>query len=102
MNPIKKETPVSEIKFDMIILKEKPIQIAQDHYLLRLESHAFDSAPGQFVNIRCTKQYDPLLRRPFSIFDHEGPLISIIVKTVGKGTEILSQYAPGCIDCIGP
>ncbi len=86
----------------MVILKDKPTQIAQDHYLLRLEAGAGDSAPGQFVNIRCTAQYDPLLRRPFSIFDHEKNTLSIIVKRIGKGTEILSRYAQGSIDCIGP
>jgi dihydroorotate dehydrogenase electron transfer subunit len=86
----------------MLILKEKPKQVAPEHYLLHLESEFVDSAPGQFINIRCTKQYDPLLRRPFSIFDHEQKMVSIIVKTVGRGTEILSQYAPGSIDCIGP
>ncbi len=69
---------------------------------MRLESGAIDSAPGQFVNIRCTKQYDPLIRRPFSIFDHEETTISIVVKKVGKGTEIISEFEQGAVDCMGP
>jgi len=86
----------------MLKLTEKPRRVAQDHFLLHLETETYRSVPGQFINIRCTQHYDPLLRRPFSIFDHEGALISIIVKSVGRGTEILSHYSPGSIDCIGP
>jgi dihydroorotate dehydrogenase electron transfer subunit len=86
----------------MLVLTEKPTQIAQDHFLLHFETGTDRSEPGQFVSIRVSRLHDPLLRRPFSIFDHEGTTISIIVKTVGKGTEILAHHPPGPMDGIGP
>ena len=42
------------------------------------------------------------LRRPFSIFSHTGTEIGIVVKTVGRGTELLARAEPGELDVIGP
>ncbi len=86
----------------MFVLKEKPIPVSEDHHLLLLESGTHDSAPGQFINIRVSRHYDPLLRRPFSIFSHAGTEIGIIVKTVGRGTALLARSEPGGLDAIGP
>jgi dihydroorotate dehydrogenase electron transfer subunit len=86
----------------MFILKKKPVPVAEGHHLLLLEAGSRTSTPGQFVNVRVGDGYDPLLRRPFSIFSHEGTEISIVVKTVGRGTELLSSRSPGPIDVIGP
>jgi len=59
--------------------------------------------PGQFAHIRVLPMKDALLRRPFSIFQVEGDTFSILYKTVGKGTETLSQMRPGEeISVIGP
>ena len=48
--------------------------------------------PGQFVQIRCSETADPLLRRPFSIYDadREKGTISILYAKVGRGTALLS------------
>ncbi len=86
----------------MFILKEAPVPVAEGHHLLLLEAGSRTSAPGQFINIRVREGFDPLLRRPFSIFSHEGTEIGIVVKTVGRGTELLSSRSPGPIDVIGP
>ena len=51
--------------------------------------------PGQFAHIRVLPMKDALLRRPFSIFQVEGDTFSILYKTVGKGTEVLSQMRAG-------
>jgi dihydroorotate dehydrogenase electron transfer subunit len=66
-------------------------------------------APGQFVMIRTSHGSDPLLRRPFSVFevlrDEAGrPLgISILSKRVGVGTGLLYESAPGArLSCLGP
>ena len=48
--------------------------------------------PGQFVNLRIPELY---LRRPISIFNQEGEQLTLIYKTVGRGTERLSRMAPG-------
>jgi dihydroorotate dehydrogenase electron transfer subunit len=51
--------------------------------------------PGQFSHIRVPTMKDALLRRPFSIFQVVGDTFSILYKTIGKGTEALSQMGPG-------
>jgi dihydroorotate dehydrogenase electron transfer subunit len=51
--------------------------------------------PGQFAHIHVLPMKDALLRRPFSIFQVEGDTFSILYKTVGKGTEVLSQMRAG-------
>jgi dihydroorotate dehydrogenase electron transfer subunit len=51
--------------------------------------------PGQFAHVRIPPLKDALLRRPFSIFQVFGDTFSILYKTVGKGTEALSQMQAG-------
>ncbi|MGA2866449.1 MAG: dihydroorotate dehydrogenase electron transfer subunit [Verrucomicrobiota bacterium] len=51
--------------------------------------------PGQFAHVRILPLKEALLRRPFSIFQAEGGTFSILYKTVGKGTEVLSQMRSG-------
>jgi dihydroorotate dehydrogenase electron transfer subunit len=51
--------------------------------------------PGQFAHVRILPLKDALLRRPFSIFQVEGETFSILYKTVGKGTEVLSRMRAG-------
>src|SRR5208282_165091 len=51
--------------------------------------------PGQFAHVRVLPLTDALLRRPFSIFQVEGDTFSILYKTVGKGTEVLSRMQAG-------
>jgi dihydroorotate dehydrogenase electron transfer subunit len=47
--------------------------------------------PGQFVHVRIPPLRDALLRRPFSIFQASGDTLSILYKTIGQGTEVLSR-----------
>ncbi|MFC1669825.1 dihydroorotate dehydrogenase electron transfer subunit [Spirochaetota bacterium] len=86
----------------MAKLISKPKKISTDHYLLRIEHNKSNSSPGQFINIKAGEGTEPLLRRPFSIFNHDGNLIEIIIKSVGKGTKILCGSQPGTIDILGP
>jgi dihydroorotate dehydrogenase electron transfer subunit len=59
--------------------------------------------PGQFAHVRIPPLKDALLRRPFSIFQVEGDTFSILYKTVGKGTTVLSQMLPGeDVSAMGP
>ena len=86
----------------MLQMKEKPRPVAKDHYLLEFEGCGAPSQPGQFVNIRISDQSTPLLRRPFSIFSHEGNIITVIIRSVGSGTRLLAGREPGDIDILGP
>jgi dihydroorotate dehydrogenase electron transfer subunit len=65
--------------------------------------------PGQFVMLKTSPGTDPLLRRPFSIFellrDGDGALtgISVLNKQAGAGTTRLYDARPGTrIACLGP
>ena len=48
--------------------------------------------PGEFVNISLEGLY---LRRPISVCDVEGELLTLIYKVVGKGTEAMSAMSKG-------
>jgi len=49
-------------------------------------------APGQFVNIKLEGFF---LRRPISVCDVEGDRLTLIYKTVGKGTEAMAKLEKG-------
>lgn len=68
-------------------------KIAENTYEMRL-SGDFSSitAPGQFVNFAVEGCY---LRRPISVCDVENGILTVVYKTVGKGTEIMSRIRPG-------
>lgn len=62
---------------------------------------------GQFVNIRCAPSdgTDPLLRRPFSVFDIEEKfnVFSVLYMVKGKGTRYMSSLRKGdIVDLAGP
>src|SRR5215212_2285538 len=61
------------------------------------------SKAGQFVHIRCSPMWDPLLRRPMSIYRIRPEGVSIMVRAVGDGSEIIAHSAVGTeIDILGP
>ena len=81
------------------------------HYnVIALEAPAIaiDAAPGQFVMVRPQRGFDPLLRRPFSIFeilkeDQRVIGFSLLNKRVGVGTGLLFEAEPGDrVQCLGP
>lgn len=74
-------------------------------FLMELESEhlAHNAKPGQFVKIRCNQTSDPLLPRPFSIYDADDDRIKILYQVVGDGTKLLSQKRAGDeVDVLGP
>jgi len=67
-----------------------------------ISSHA---KPGQFVEVKCSDSYEPLLRRPISIhrLSAEHKTFELLYDVVGKGTELLTKYFVGEeIDVLGP
>jgi dihydroorotate dehydrogenase electron transfer subunit len=65
--------------------------------------------PGQFVMVKPSRSADPLLRRPFSIFEilrgaNGLPIgLSLLNKRIGVGTRLLYDVEPGAqIACLGP
>ena len=67
--------------------------IAKDVYkmLLRGDTSAVGNA-GEFVNIQLDGFY---LRRPISVCDVEGDVLTLIYQVVGKGTEAMSKMTEG-------
>ncbi len=86
-------------------------RLSDDYSVVALAAPAIASLaqPGQFVMVKPSRGTDPLLRRPFSIFeilrDAAGtPIgISVLNKRVGVGTGLLYEVEPGShLACLGP
>jgi dihydroorotate dehydrogenase electron transfer subunit len=72
------------------------------------------AAPGQFVMVKPGRAHDPLLRRPFSVFEilhapaaagGPGPVIglSLLSKRIGVTTRMLFDAVEGdVVSCLGP
>jgi len=59
--------------------------------------------PGQFVHVKVPALEKSALRRPFSVFDAEGDTVTVLYKTVGRGTLALNAAKPGeKIEVMGP
>jgi dihydroorotate dehydrogenase electron transfer subunit len=86
-------------------------RLSPDYNVVRLNAPeiAAEALPGQFVMVKPQRGQDPLLRRPFSIFeilrgDGGRPVgLSLLNKRVGAGTSLLySADAGDRIGCLGP
>ena len=55
------------------------------------------TAPGQFVNIQLDGLY---LRRPISVCDVQGDRLTLVYKTVGKGTAKMAAMEQGSLDLL--
>jgi dihydroorotate dehydrogenase electron transfer subunit len=70
-------------------------QYGPDGYVFRFQASeiAKTAMPGQFVMLRWSEGFDPLLRRPFSFhrIDKKLGTIDILFRVVGKGTTLLAE-----------
>lgn len=91
------------------ILWNRPL--SPDYNVLALAAPAIAARvePGQFVMVQTADGQDPLLRRPFSVFeilraaDGTPTGLTILNKRVGKGTGRLYAAAAGqTLNCLGP
>lgn len=90
--------------------KEQKAAITQkkmwgDYCLLGLKTEriAEEAQPGQFIMVRPTDNFTPLLRRPISIHSVREKSMEIFFQMAGMGTTILGQKEPGeLLDIIGP
>ena len=79
------------------------LRIARDTFRMRLDNPEMARAilPGQFLMVRPTRGLDPLLGRPFALYDvvRDGsgdPVgIDIVYLILGRGTAILAGARPG-------
>ena len=79
------------------------VAIAPDTFRLRLDDPAMARAirPGQFVMIRPATGTDPLLGRPFALYDvareaaARRSAIDVVYLVIGRGTAALARRRPG-------
>src|SRR5690554_4037679 len=84
---------------------EKSIELENQIFLLKLHCPNISSQiqPGQFLNIKVSESFHPLLRRPFSVCDVEGEHFYIMFNIFGEGTKLLAAKEKGeTIDVLGP
>ena len=78
---------------DILFTIKENRQIAPQTFQMVLEGDCSQiTSPGQFVNIHLPGFY---LRRPISVCDLEGDQLTIIYKTVGKGTAFMAERKIG-------
>ncbi len=71
------------------------VRIAENVYRMSLENPELEAQrPGQFVNFRLDGLF---LRRPVSVYDSESGRLTVIYKTVGKGTRQMAGMQPGAV-----
>ena len=71
----------------------KNLKIAKNTFEMSLKGDvSANTSAGQFVNIKLDGKF---LRRPISVCDIEGNVLTIIYKTVGSGTEQMSKMTEG-------
>ncbi len=91
--------------FDFLCKVKEHRIVNDDYMLIRLLAGelAEQARPGQFVHIRIPGLEQSSLRRPFSIFDSQNGVLSILYKAVGRGTEMMKLLQPGKpLQVIGP
>ena len=72
--------------------------VAPNVMRMRLRGDTADiTAPGQFVNIALEGKF---LRRPISVCDVVGDVLTIIYKVVGSGTEMMAGMTGGKLDIL--
>jgi dihydroorotate dehydrogenase electron transfer subunit len=100
---------VMPLDIDAAVLRNT--RLSDDYSVLGLDAPAIAAAarPGQFVMVKTARGLDPLLRRPFSIFeilrhpDGSPRGITILNKRIGTGTALLYEVEPGGrIEVLGP
>ncbi|MFW9603838.1 MAG: dihydroorotate dehydrogenase electron transfer subunit [Trichlorobacter sp.] len=102
------------MQFTAMIIEN--VEVSPGYWRMRMTAPAAltSAVPGQFVMVRVNPSIDPLIRRPFGVFDvgiqmpaftggSEQPYLDILYRVVGKGTAILSQlHERDLLDVLGP
>src|SRR5215510_9769537 len=97
------------VDVDAAVISNTPLSSEYNVVALAAPAVAAQVAPGQFLMIRTTRRLDPLLRRPYSVFevlrdDRGGPIgVSVLNKRTGVGSTLLYELAAGDrVGCLGP
>ncbi len=77
------------------ITENKPL--TKSVFQMKLKGDTEGITVGQFVNIRLDGLF---LRRPISVCNCEGDTLTLVIKTVGKGTAVLKEMQSGTLDVL--
>ena len=108
-NPRPRYTHSMPLDVNAVVLENRRLSDALQRARSRRAGDCGRVQPGQFVMLKPSHGTDPLLRRPFSVFevlrnaDGAPSGISILNKKTGVGTSLLYDVEPGAtIACLGP
>lgn len=97
------------VDVDAEVLANHPLSSEYNVLTLAAPAIAAAAAPGQFVMLKANAGVDPLLRRPFSVFeivrDERGTptAITVLSKRIGPSTSLIYDARPGQrMMCLGP
>ncbi|MHC1697870.1 MAG: dihydroorotate dehydrogenase electron transfer subunit [Geobacteraceae bacterium] len=102
------------MQFKSMVVSNHEVSPGYQRIRLTAPRSILGARPGQFVMVKVAEGIDPLLRRPFGIFDvgtfspeyPDAPrqnYLDILYKVVGKGTSILSSlHDKDYVDILGP
>ncbi|MFB5664116.1 dihydroorotate dehydrogenase electron transfer subunit [Alteribacillus sp. HJP-4] len=83
------------------------VQVSARYWHMTLDTSRVQETikPGQFFHVRCSDEYTPFLRRPFSIYliNKEERTIEFLYLVKGEGTAALTKKESGdTVDLFGP
>ena len=85
------------------VIEHREIGAGYRYLVFAAPKMAAELQPGQFVHVKVPALETSTLRRPFSVFDAENGHVTILYKTVGRGTAALNAAKPGDeINVLGP
>ncbi len=85
------------------VLENREFAAGYRYLIVSAPKQAAEMKPGQFVHIRVPTLEKSALRRPFSVFNAGDGKVTVLYKTVGRGTEALSKVKVGeFVDIEGP
>lgn len=86
-------------------LIEDSRSLGDGYHLLKIAvpRTAAAAKPGNFVMVRISAAFDPLLRRPLGILECRPPYIWLYYQVLGRGTRMLAALGAGdSLDILGP
>ena len=85
------------------VVSHEEIGTGYRYLVLEAPKMAAELQPGQFVHVRVPALETSALRRPFSVFDAEAGKVTVLYKTVGRGTAALNAVKAGDeLSVLGP
>jgi dihydroorotate dehydrogenase electron transfer subunit len=85
------------------IVSNTPVSGTYCRLVMDAPALAKEVQPGQFIQIKVSDGFEPLFRRPFSVFRAQAGKVEIFYDVVGQGTRLLAARRKGeVLDVLGP